>query len=319
MARTVIQNMASYELKGNKLSFAEWVSNISPTETPFTSMTGKEAINQTKFQWQTDIMPAPKKDNACQEGSAPTFDDIASTTVTNNTTQIFRRAVSVSDTANAVAYYGRSKEIGYQMEKASLELKRDIEVALLSDQVSATAASGVAGKTAAFQKLCLTEDATDADTSAKLVFKTGSDTDITEAKLFEMTYNLYLANSKANIVMFHPKHAAFFSTLVEVPAGNVAAAGSRMKMFGAMDDEYNAEVDTFIDPLGQKFALVPNRHMPEGSVYFFNPSDWTQMVLRAPKKIKLAKSGSSEEWMVECELGLRHRNKAASGILLIKA
>ncbi|MGL5014217.1 MAG: SU10 major capsid protein, partial [Bacteroidales bacterium] len=49
--------MNSYDLKGNKLSFANWISNISPTETPFCSMTGKEAINQTKFQWQTDILP----------------------------------------------------------------------------------------------------------------------------------------------------------------------------------------------------------------------------------------------------------------------
>lgn len=319
MARTVIQNMASYELKGNKLSFAEWVSNISPTETPFASMTGKEAINQTKFQWQTDSMPTAKKDNACVEGSVPTFDEIVGTTVVTNNTQIFRRAVSVSDTANAVAYYGRSKEIGYQMEKASLELKRDIEVALLTNTTSTAAANGAAPVTAGFAGLCMAEGTTDTDTGAKLNFKSGVADNLDEAKLFEMTYNLYIANSKANIIMFHPKHAGFFSTLVEVPAGKIAETGSRMKMFGSMDDEYNAEVDTIIDPLGQTFALVPNRHMPEDAVYFFNPSDWTQMVLRAPKKIKLAKVGSSEEWMIECELGLRHRNKAASGILSLKA
>ena len=32
--------LVSYDLKGKKLSFANWISNMSPSETPFTSMTG---------------------------------------------------------------------------------------------------------------------------------------------------------------------------------------------------------------------------------------------------------------------------------------
>ena len=323
----------TYNLKGNKLSFADWVSNLSPTETPFTSMTGKEAINQTKYQWQTDVIPAVKDENACEEGSKPTFDDPFSTKVLTNNTQIFRRTASVSDTANVVAYYGRQKEIGYQMEKASLELKRDIEKALLTNEAKAgakpeaggdmgtAAANAAAPKTAGFPGLVATENTADLDTKA-VVNKTctkGTTGSINEEELFDLTYNLYLANSKANVIMFHPKHAGFFSTLVEIPVGSVATVGNRMKMFKAMDDKYNAEVDTIIDPLGQRFALLPNRFMPEDSIYFFNPSDWTQMVLRAPKKIQLAKQGSSEEWMIETELGLRHRNPFASGILKVKA
>ena len=38
--------LVSYDLNGKKLSFANWISNLSPTETPFVSMTGKEAIVQ---------------------------------------------------------------------------------------------------------------------------------------------------------------------------------------------------------------------------------------------------------------------------------
>lgn len=324
----------SYNLKDSaKLSFADWVSNISPTETPFVSMTGKEAISQTKFQWQTDKIPAAKADNSCEEGSKPAFDDPFSTIVITNNTQIFRRAVSVSDTANVVAFYGRQKEIGYQMEKASLELKRDMEKAFLINPAKAgakpevggdmgtSATTGAAPKTAGFLGLVATKDQADSDTGA-VVHKeatTASAGTIDEESLFDLTYNLYLANSKANVIMYHPKHAAFFSTLIEVPVGKVATVGARMKMFKAMDDKYNAEVDTIIDPLGQRFALIPNRFMPEGSIYFLNPSDWTQMVLRAPKKIQLAKQGSSEEWMIEAEVGLRHRNPFASGILNVKA
>lgn len=321
-----ITTMHSYELKGNKLSFANWISQLSPTETPFTSMTGKEAISQTKFQWQTDHIPTVKA-NAQIEGSIPTDDTVTSTEVESNVAQIFRRGVAVSDTANAVAFYGRGKEIGYQMEKAGTELKRDMETAFLY-QGHAGANAGEHGQpadstkpalTAGFLGLVAAKDAIDGDTKAKVHQET-ADNKLTEIELFNLTYNLYLAGSKANIIMFHPKHAHFFSTLVEVAdAADLAVKGARMKMFGAMDDKYNTEVDTIIDPLGQKFALVPNRFMPEGFLYFFNPSDWTQMVLRAPKKIQLAKAGSLEQWMIEAEVGLRHRHPFASGILKVKA
>ena len=328
-----ITKMNTYDLKGNKLSFAEWISNLSPTETPFTSMTGKESINQTKYQWQTDIVPPVKADNAVQEGSVPEYDNPMATKVITNNTQIFRRSVSVSDTANVVAYYGRGKEVGYQMEKAGMELKRDIEVALLTNagathlandggDVGVAATDTVAPKTAGFLGLVAQINTQAADTGAIVHKKeagsavaTGS---ISEESLFDLTYNLYLANSKANTIMFHPKHAGFFSALLSVTGTGPTAGVNRMKMFAAMDDTYNTEVDTLIDPLGQKFALVPNRFMPVDKIYFFNPSDWTQMVLRAPKRIQLAKVGSSEEWVVEAELGLRHRNPFASGILEVK-
>ena len=324
-----ITKMCSYDLKGNKLSFAEWISNLSPTETPFVSMTGKEAITQTKFQWQTDSIPAAKSDNAVAEGSAPTFEDPTLTEVITNNTQIFRRAVSVSDTANAVAYYGRGKEVGYQMEKAGLEIKRDMEKAFLWQDHSGTPTSGTTANgqaasssnkplTAGFIGLCAKQGVADTDTGAIIHKKTSTAGVATEEQLFDMTYQLYLANSKANVIMFHPKHAGFFSGLLSL-AGAPAVTPNRMKMFSAMEDTYNAEVDTIVDPLGQKFALLPNRQMPEDYFYFFNPSDWTQMVLRAPKKIQLAKVGSSEEWVIEAEIGLRHRNRFASGILELKA
>ena len=323
-----ITKMASYDLKGEKLSFAEWISNLSPTETPFCSMTGKEAITQTKFQWQSDTIPTAKDDHSILEGSVPVFEDPTLTEVMTNNTQIFRRAVSVSDTANHVSAYGRSREIGYQMEKAGMEIKRDMEKAFLwQDDGATTATNGVwtggqpasatsgktEPKTAGFLGLCARKGIADGDTGAVVHKHTGAAVTegFAEEKIFDMTYQLYLANSKANIIMYHPKHAGDFSRLLSV--GN--DKGNRMKMFSSMEGTDNAEVDTIIDPLGQKFALVPNRLMPENYLYFFNPSDWTQMVLRAPKKIQLAKVGSSEEWMIEAEVGLRHRNRYASGIL----
>ena len=98
--------MVSYDLNGKKLSFANWISNLSPQDTPFVSMTGKEAINQTLFQWQTDSLAAAVEDNAVIEGSQAVSAKRESTTKLSNITQILRKVVKVSDTANVLANYG---------------------------------------------------------------------------------------------------------------------------------------------------------------------------------------------------------------------
>lgn len=301
--------LQSYDLKGKKLSFANWISNLSPSETPFTSMTGKESVQQTLFQWQTDALNAAV-DNAIAEGaSADSTDKPRMTAIHSNVTQILRKVVKVSDTANALANYGRGKELQYQMDKAGKEIKRDLERAFLTQEAKVDGdASSTPRKTAGFRGLVAAKAAADADTGA-VVHKDTAGV-LSEELIFDMTYNLYLSGSNANIIMFHPKHAKLFSALQEKDSGG------RQRIF-ENTPKFSVYVSTLVDPLGQEYKLLPNRWMPEGSVYFFNPSDWTQMVLRAPERTKLAKDGSYEKWMLEMEVGLRHRNPYASGILNI--
>lgn len=298
--------LQSYDLKGKKLSFANWISNLSPSETPFTSMTGKESVQQTLFQWQTDALNAAV-DNAVAEGaSADSTEKPRMTAVHSNVTQILRKVVKVSDTANALANYGRGKELQYQMDKAGKEIKRDLELAFLTQEAKIDGSTLVARRSAGFRGLVAAKAAVDADTGA-VVHTEGT---LTEAAIFDMTYNLYLAGSNANIIMFHPKHAKMFSALQE------RDGGGRQRIF-ENTPKFSVYVSTLVDPLGQEFKLLPNRWMPEDAVYFFTPSDWTQMVLRAPQRTKLAKDGSYEKWMIEMEVGLRHRNPFASGVLAI--
>ncbi|MGL5015987.1 MAG: SU10 major capsid protein [Bacteroidales bacterium] len=307
----------SYELKGNKQSFANWISNLSPTETPFTSMTPKEAINQTKFFWQTDRL-ATVKAHAVKEGADVIEADYAtgSTTVENNVTQILRRAFRISDTANYMANFGRGQELPYQMEKYSLAMRRDLEKTLLSAQDKTEAATGTAGKTACFQALVAADGATDPDTGAKVKFKSGAAnaagvSGLTIHALREMTYNLYLANSEADVIMFHPRHAHIFSSLQSLD--------NNAKMFDGDTTTFAQHVATYIDEFGREYKLIPNRWMPEDAVYFFKPQDFTQMVLRAPSRVELGRDGNYTSWMLEMEVGLRLRDKFAAGVLKLEA
>ncbi|MGL5015463.1 MAG: SU10 major capsid protein [Bacteroidales bacterium] len=312
--------LTSYDLNGKKDSFANWITNLSPVDTFFVSVTKKEQVKNTLFQWQTDALAAASTDNAQKESDNAVMVKPKPTVVHQNVTQILRKALEVTDTADAIDSWGRNKELAYQMEKAGLEIKRDLELILLQKAQAkadgteedpkppAGGATGTVRKTASFGALCANSDTTDADTGAKTWIKSGTADTVTEAKLFEVTYNLYLSGSNANIIMFHPKHAAFFSSLMETSA-------ARTKLIDNMETTLNKFVGTIIDPLGQQYKLVPNRFMPTDVIYYFNPNDWTQMVLREPSKMALAKKGSSERFMIEMEVGLRHKHPHASGVL----
>lgn len=339
----------SYDQNGKKLSFANWISVLSPQDTPFVSMTGKESINQTIFSWQTDALASVDANNAHVEGSRAEDGEMKPTVIKSNVTQILRKVVRVSDTANTTANYGRGRELMYQLEKKGKEIKRDLEKILLSGQArtdvladqyltnsAADPAQGglndthAARKTGAFQFLCAhggltgtnvnktVDGPADPDTGAVTVkvAKNASNPvaniGFDEADIFDMTLQLYTAGSEADIIMINPAHAAIFAKLQE------NSVGSRQRIF-ENTKQFIYEVNSITDPLGQSYKIVVNRWMPADAVYFFRSSDWTQMVLRAPKRTELAKDGSYEKWMIEMEVGLRHRNPYASGVLFTAA
>lgn len=303
--------LCSYDLNGKKLSFANWISNLSPQETPFTSMTSKESINQTMFQWQTDFLFRPSE-NAVFEGSEATDTRLESTTVLKNYSQILRKVVKVSDTANNLANYGRGRELQYQMEKAGKEIKRDLEWAFLNNLSSQEGDDSTPRLTAGVQGLVSSRNAADPNTGAVTHMDYMAPSGPTEQELFRWTYNLYLAGSTADIIMFHPDMAGNFSSLQE------KGSGERVRIFESTP-KFSVQVSTITDPLGQVYKLIPNRWMPKGFFYCFNTADFTQMVLRPPQRVKLSKEGSYEKWMIEAEVGLRLRHPYAAGILRHKS
>jgi len=88
-------------------------------------------------------------------------------------------------------------------------------------------------------------------------------------------------------------------------------------MFKNLENKFNLSVSVIRSPLGQEYTLIPNRFIDEDNILFFNPSDWTQMLFRAPEKTELAKNGSNTKFMIEMEVGLRHKNPYASGVIVV--
>jgi tetrahydromethanopterin S-methyltransferase subunit B len=49
-------NFTAYDQVGKKEDIADLITNISPTKTPFTAMTGSEGIHNIVHQWQEDAL-----------------------------------------------------------------------------------------------------------------------------------------------------------------------------------------------------------------------------------------------------------------------
>ncbi|MGL5014172.1 MAG: SU10 major capsid protein [Bacteroidales bacterium] len=306
--------LKSFELKGNKQSFANFISNLSPCDSPFTSMIGKEVIDETQYSWQTDSL-APANNTPIEEGSQAVAQTRASTQVLTNFTSTLRTVASVSDTVKSLSLHGREKELGYQMGKAGKEILRDLEYMALHNVNGNIGSKTLASSFAGFEGLVAGLGVKDVDSGAivhKLVEVSGVSFD--KDDLFDLTMNLYLAGSKADKIMFHPRFANSFSDLIS----NDVESEDTYRMFDNLGTTYNAQVKTIKDPLGKIYTLIPNRYMPVDKFYFFHESDWTQTVLRAPGASKLSKNGSSEQYMIEMEVGLRHRHPYASGILAFR-
>lgn len=286
----------TYEMAGIKEEFADWVSNISPEYTPLVSMIRKFPVKNTMFQWQWDELSDVDTKNAFAEASEASEVKLNPTTVVQNYTQIMRKVVFVSDSANAVASHGREKELFYQLKKASKELKRDNEaIFLLKDQAGAAGSAGTPRKTGSLGTLI--------DTSMK---KTG---ELKEELLFETTRALYTEGADPTLIMYHPSKADFFASLQE-------KAGTRQRIF-ENDKRFVKQVEFLVDPLGQELKCLPNRWMPEDVIYIFNPSDLGMAILRAPKQVSLAKTGSAEKYMIEQEVGLRLSNPKSAAMITV--
>ena len=133
----------TFSAVGNREDLLDKITNISPTDVPFTTMCGETTAKATFHEFQTDTL-ATAAQNAQLQGDDVTFGAASPTTRIGNRTQIMRKEVIVSGTQEAVDKAGRNSELVYQMGKRRDELKRDKEFVLCSNQAPVTGNSATA-------------------------------------------------------------------------------------------------------------------------------------------------------------------------------
>lgn len=123
---------------GNREDLLDIITNISPMDTLFLSGFEKVPANNIVHEWLVDILASfgdpdvgDADVQAVAEGSDATFDPLVPRKRLCNLTHIIRRTFDVSDTQRDINTAGLRDEYVYQLRKATMELARFIEFALV--------------------------------------------------------------------------------------------------------------------------------------------------------------------------------------------
>lgn len=137
---------------GNREDLLDIITNISPMDTLYLSGFEKVPANNISHEWLVDILAGfgdPDVGNAdvqaTAEGSDATFEALVPRKRLCNLTHIIRRTFDVSDTQRDINTAGIRDEYVYQLRKATMELARFIEFALVHSERQSQTAQGNSG------------------------------------------------------------------------------------------------------------------------------------------------------------------------------
>lgn len=290
---------------GNREDLADVIYRITPTDTPFMSMIRKGKATNTLHEWQTDSLAAAAN-NEQVEGDAAVASALVPTVRLNNRTQISSKTAAVSGSQEAADSAGRKSEMGYQMAKRSLELKRDMETGLTQNAVLATAPRRSRG-------LVGWADTANINAGAGYVAPNyitnvaqtdGTQRAFTEALLKDVCQKCYTSGGEPNVLMMGAAQKQTFSTFT----------GNATRMDEAEDKKVTASVDVYVSDFGQLKA-IPNRFQRARDVWVLESGRWELSFYRPFRSWELAKVGDTDSKQILAEYCLQSDNPLANGLV----
>jgi hypothetical protein len=305
----------TYTAIGMREDLSDVIYDISPTDTPFMSSIGKNKATATFHEWQTDSLAAAALGGAV-EGADQSSITASPTSRVGNRTQIFTKAIAIAGTLEAVDKAGRKSEKAYQLAKVSAELKRNIELTLLSNQVSATGNSSTARTLGGLQAWLNTnyDGGTSgvAGSGGSTARTDGTDRTFTETILKTVIAEVYTAGGSPKVLMVNPAHKQLASAFAGIAAQRYMAPSNEPTTIIGAADVYMSDFGTI--------SIVPNRFMNstndgDETAFIVDPDMAAVSYLRPFQTIELAKTGDAEKTQLLAELTLEVKNQAAHGIL----
>lgn len=309
-----INTVTTYAAVGNREDLSDMIYRIDPTDTPFMSGAEKEKATAVNHEWQTQALALPSTANAQLEGDDPSANPMTATVRLGNLCQISYKMAQVSGTQQAVDHAGRDNELAYQEMLKGLELKRDIESILLTNQAKAAGGTSTPRKTASILSWITSNtskgtagspadpanpsDGTGVrvDASAQIAF--------TEARLKSVLSSIWTNGGKPDVIFTGAFNKQVFSTFT----------GRSTAIEEAKSKKIVASVDAYESDFG-KLKVVANRFQRPRDVLVLEMDKWAVAYLngRNMTSIPLAKTGDSDRRQILAEYALVARNEKASG------
>jgi len=305
----------TYTAIGMREDLSDVIYNISPTDTPFMSTVGKTKATAVYHEWQTDSLAAAGL-NVAVEGATASDATMSPTTRVGNRCQISQKTIKISNTLNAVDKAGRKSEKAYQLAKASAEIKRDMELTLLSNQVAtngnSTTARALGGMQAWLSTTYSGGTSGVAGSGGTTARTNGTNRTFTEAFLQTAVKGVYTAGGNPKILMVTPAHKQVVSSFAGIAAQRyMAPTNAPTTIIGA--------ADVYLSDFGT-LSVVPSRFMnstnsADDVAFVLDPEMAAVAYLRPFQTNELAVTGDNESTQLLAEFTLEVKNEAAHGII----
>lgn len=301
---------ATNDQVGIREDLSDVIYNISPVDVPFTSSIRHIEASNTTHEWQTDSL-ASAANNAAIEGDDASAGASSATTRLNNYTQISEKVARVTGTARAVDTAGRADELDYQVMKRGKEIKRDIELAALSNKAKVAGNDTLARQAAGVPSYVTTNISVGSGGSGATgdgsdTMTEGTERAFTEEMLKTVIESAWTEGGSPNVIMaqaFNRSAISSFST-------------NRSNIQRAEDSTLHATFEVYESDYGE-LKIVPNRFGDASMAYVLDLEHWALAHVpgRAMVTYDIAKTGDSDAKQVLSEWTVEACQEASSGII----
>jgi hypothetical protein len=314
LANTVLTTAAT----GNREELDNFVSMITPTDTPIYTMAGKEKADSKHPEWEYEDLDTPA-DNAQPEGNEYQFDAVTAPTRVGNYTQIFTKTFRFSGTQQAVDNAGSAEKRAHELMKKGKALRKDIEYSILLNTASTNTDPRRSGGLPTWLTTNVSRDAGGASggfsSGVTTVETTGTLRAWTKAQTDTVLQSIYNQGGDVTTVVVSPYNKGVFATFMSdsnVAAFRYAAGRGTNTIIGT--------ADIYEGPLGT-VKVVPNRVMVAGGaptarrVFAMDPSMVKWKSLRPIQEDEVAKTGDAENGVLIAEGALKVVNEKGLGVI----
>lgn len=310
---TIVSNtFTTYSAKGIRENLSNIIYNISPEETPFQSNIGKDSVQNTLYEWQTDALQAAATNAQLEGDDIGTYDPVTATVRMQNYCQISRKTVVLSNTEEVVNKAGRKSELAYQLAKKGAELKRDMELVMVQSQIASagsTSAARTTGSVLAFIKTNTDTTGTDPSytTLPNSLRTDGTVRTFTETILKNVIQKTWTSGGTPKILMTGPVNKQRVSGFAGIAATRYNIEG------GAKPATIVGAADVYVSDFGN-VTVVANRFQRERDALVLDPEYASVAYLRPFQQMELAKTGDAEKRLLIVEYGLKITSENAHGL-----
>lgn len=287
------------DIVGKREDLIEAINMLRTDETPFYTIAKKTTATNSYHEWQVDSL-ANAGTNRQIDGDDFSAAAFTATTRYGNYCQISGKYPAVSRRANIIKKAGRKSEMAYQLMKLGMELRKDVEYALVGAQGSSAGGSGTAPSSAGLESWCsVTKTTTGATTGTTPGFSGGTVTALTDGTV---TGTFTEAHLKAILSAVwtqggDPGHVFVGPYNKNIVSGFTGIATQYKQNTGKERATIIAGADWYVGNFGT-VQIVPNRIQRDRTILVVDMDHVAVSVLDNFRTDEIAKSGDSEKKMM---------------------